>query len=47
MVAHPTMRIKNDSKLFVMSSDDVCENVATSVDVMVLLIIVKTAGSFI
>lgn len=47
MVAHPTMRIKNDSKLFVMSSDDVCENVAISVDVMVLLIIVKTARSFI
>lgn len=45
MVAHPTMRVNNDSKLFVMSSDDACENVATSVDVMVLLIIVKTAGA--
>lgn len=47
MVAHPAMRVNNDSKLFVMSSDDACENVATSVDVMVLLIIVKTAGALI
>lgn len=47
MVAHPTMRVKNDSKLFVVRSDDVCENVATSVDVTVLLIIVKNAGALI
>lgn len=47
MVAHPTMRVKNHSKLFVVSSDDVCENVATSVDVTVLLIIVNNAGALI
>lgn len=45
MVAHPTMRVNNDSKLFVVSSDDASDNVATSVDVMVVLITVKTAGA--
>lgn len=46
-MAHRTMRVKNDSKLFVVSSDDVCENVATSVHVTVLCIIVKNAGALI